>query len=605
MSIRTPGRRRVRVAAVLSVALATVLAPTAAHASATPGGTRTDPVPMPVASLDGAFTASNVGVVSDAGPGQVRPNVAWYSLTPDRDARVEIRATSLEPDGWDNTLEVWDGDTLVDDNDDRYGLDAALTVDVEAGTTYLVGLGSFHRAGDHFEAHGTATLALATRVPSAPSGLSATPGDRSVTLTWLRPDDVAGGIDVYEVLCAPVGQAERVCATERGQDPPTTSTLRGLRNGQEYTFRVVARNLIGASEASPSVTATPRVPTTTTIAVDPEQLVAGQPFDVRVQVAQTPDPDSGTSATPQVSTRPADGTVDVTVGGTSRTDVPLVDGVAVVADVTAPGGAQTVTARYDGTDEAEASSATLTLDVARRADTVTLSVPDLRLGQQVRDVASSASGLPVTLSATGACTAADGVVTGTGAGACTVTASTAGDRDTQPATASTTVGVTVPAPALALDMDVRPGARAAGAPVTATGQGLRPGSEVTLVVHSTPRTIGTAVAAADGSAVVTGVLPAGLEAGAHRVVAHGTGFDGTPLSSELGFTLAADGTFLGPEGRSEVLAATGAEPAALATTGAEPAGAAATAAAWIALGAALLLVARRRVGRPRGAGAGG
>ncbi|MBD7918490.1 fibronectin type III domain-containing protein [Cellulomonas sp. Sa3CUA2] len=593
MTFRLTGRRRARAAAVLTLALAAMIVPTAAHASETPGGTRIDPVPLPIATLDESFVASNAHVDSDRGTGQYRNNVAWYSLTPAADVAVSIRATSLEP-FWDNTLEVWAGDVMVGQVDDRNDLDAAFVVDLEAGTTYLIGLGSYSRTGgEDWFVKGSARLTFSTRVPSAPTGLVGTPLDGGVALAWTAPTDLAGGIDTYEVLCAAAGEEEDWCDTLQGWDPETAVTVRGLTNGEPYTFRVVATNLLGESEASAPVTVTPQVPTTTTVTVDPAELAAGQTFDVRVEVAEQPDAgddeeenrsraegplDEGTS------TRPAVGTVDVTVGDTSYDDLELVDGVAVVDGVVATGGTLTITARYAGSDEVQASSGTLELDVARLADSVTLEVSDLILGQQVRPVTTSASGLPVTLGATGACTAADGVLTGTGAGDCVVTASTAGDRDTQPATATATVRVTVADAALGIDLAARPGDRVAGTVVTATGQGLQPGSEVTLVVHSTPRTFATGVVGADGTIVLAGDLPAGLEVGAHRVVVNAVAFDGTVLTSEVAFTVASDGTFL----------AIGGVPAVLAVTGAEPAGAAGLAAAWIVLGAGLVLVARRR-----------
>ncbi|MCC2315820.1 fibronectin type III domain-containing protein [Cellulomonas xiejunii] len=594
MTFRLTGRRGARAAAVLSLALAAVLVPTAAHAAETAGGTRTAPVPLPIATLDDSFVASNAHVDSGSGAGQHHHNVAWYSLTPAADVLVSIRATALEP-SWDNTLEVWDGDTLVQHVDDHIGLDAALAIDLDAGTTYLIGLGSYYRFGGGWAVKGSATLTFSTRVPTAPTGLAGTPGDRSVTLAWTPPTDLAGGIDAYEVWCAAPGEDEEWCDAAYGWDPEPSITVEGLTNGEPYTFRVVATNVLGESEPSAPVTVTPRVPTTTTVAVDPAALEVGQTFDVVVEVAEHPAEDEdedgedesrdvGPLVDEDSATRPAVGTVDVTVGGTDYDDLALVDGVAVVDGLVATGGALTITARYAGSDEVQASSGSLELDVALLPDSVTLEVSDLRLGQQVRPVTTSASGLPVTLSATGACSVADGVLTGTGAGDCVVTASTAGDRDTRPATATATVRVTVPDAALAIDVAARPGDRVAGAVVTVTGQGLQPGSGVTLVVHSTPRTLATGVVGADGAVVLTGVLPTGLEIGSHRLVVNGVAFDGTAMTSEVAFTIATGGTFL----------RIGDVRAQLAATGADPIDAAGLAAAWIVLGAGLLLVARRR-----------
>lgn len=571
MSIRTSGRRRARAAAVLSLALAAMLVPTAAHAAETPGGTRDAPVPAPVTSFDASFEASNAHVTSNRDVGQEWYNVAWYSVTPSQDVDVSVH-TLRTGQPWDPTIEVWQGNDLLGSNDDWVGRDAGLGVRLTAGTTYLIGLGGY--SSDH---RGTATLYFTTQLPATPTIAETSAYDGGVQIEW-EAADPAAGVGRYVLLCAPVGEELEEC--EEGYAADGAVWASGLTNGVEYTFRIVARNRIGDSGPSADVTATPRVPTVTTIATSPEALVAGEPFDVVVEVLEDSWCGDGGDTfardmDDEPTTCPAAGEVDVVVGGTAYDDVELVDGVAVVEGVTAPGGSLTITAHYTGRDGTASSSAQLDVDVARRTDTVTLTVPPLTLGQQVRDAATSAAGLPVTLAATGACTVTDGVLTATGAGECVVTATTAGDRDHEPASASVTVAVTAPASAFTFPTGLRP---APGTTVTVSGAGLQPGSAATLVVHSTPRTIATAVVAADGSVVLTGVVPADLEAGAHRLVANGTALDGTPLTGEVAFTVAAAGE----------------RPDALATTGAEPGSTAGLAAVWVLLGAGLMLVARRR-----------
>ena len=490
MALRLPRSRPSRTALTLVLALAATLVPaSAAHADGTPGGTRTDPVPLPVTTLDGAFTASNAHVSSVAQAGQqVLHNTAWYSVTPAEDVRLGVAATG----DWDTALEVWADGTTQAVSDDWLWLAAGLEVDLTAGTEYLIGLG-----GAYTTSRGEATMHLSTRAPSVPTGLAVEAvGNRTLTLAWDAPAD--GTAIGYEVWCAPSGQALRWCDQLASGSPRVTRTLDGLTNGTAYDVAVLARNPLGLSDLSTPVTVTPRADTRTVVTVAPGTPVAGDLLDVTVRVTEEHAHDDPSQPP---TTRPATGTVDVVVAGTAHRGLPLVDGSVVLEDVTATGGTMPVTASYTGTPGAAPSSGSSDVQVARRADAVRLVVPPLALGASVHPVAESSSGLPVTLTATGACTVTDGTLTGTGAGDCTVTAATAGDRDTDPATASETVRVSVPSAVTAS------GAPADGAPVQ--------GGDT----HVTPARTGDT----DAALAVTGAAPGATATTAAAAIALGAG----------------------------------------------------------------------------------
>jgi hypothetical protein len=98
-----------------------------------------------------------------------------------------------------------------------------------------------------------------TTVPSAPTGLSATPGPGKVTLQWTAPgtsgDGTVLGYDVYEGTSTG-GEAT---APVNGSTPVTGTsyTVTGLANGTTYWFTVKAVNAKGSSAASGQATATP------------------------------------------------------------------------------------------------------------------------------------------------------------------------------------------------------------------------------------------------------------------------------------------------------------------------------------------------------------
>ena len=103
----------------------------------------------------------------------------------------------------------------------------------------------------------TGTLAA----PDTPTGLSLTPGNRQVMLSWVQPSGGAA-LTHYEYELDGSGTWISTGSTA------SSTTVMGLTNGQSYAFRVRAVNSAGASTASGSQSATP----TTTVPEAPESL---------------------------------------------------------------------------------------------------------------------------------------------------------------------------------------------------------------------------------------------------------------------------------------------------------------------------------------------
>ena len=96
-----------------------------------------------------------------------------------------------------------------------------------------------------------------TPKPGAPSGLSASRGDRSVTLSWGDPSD--NSITKYQVRQRKGSGAWGGWTDIAGSGSSTTShTVSGLDNGSEYSFQVRAVNNGGNGAASATVEETPR-----------------------------------------------------------------------------------------------------------------------------------------------------------------------------------------------------------------------------------------------------------------------------------------------------------------------------------------------------------
>ncbi|WP_231497246.1 fibronectin type III domain-containing protein [Arthrobacter sp. MA-N2] len=99
--------------------------------------------------------------------------------------------------------------------------------------------------------------------PSAPTGVTATAGNASASVSWTAPANGGSAITSYAVT-AHAGATTLAPVTVSGNPPATTATVTGLTNGTAYTFTVTATNAIGTSTASvASASVTPSGTTTT------------------------------------------------------------------------------------------------------------------------------------------------------------------------------------------------------------------------------------------------------------------------------------------------------------------------------------------------------
>ena len=130
------------------------------------------------------------------------------------------------------------------------------------GQFYTFRVRAVNRAGAGPASNSQPATPTSTLVaPDAPFGLSATPGNRQVMLSWVQPSGGAA-LTHYEYE-----QDGSETWTSTGGTAPS-HTVRNLTNGQPYRFRVRAVNSAGASAASGSRSATP----TTTVPEAPQSL---------------------------------------------------------------------------------------------------------------------------------------------------------------------------------------------------------------------------------------------------------------------------------------------------------------------------------------------
>ena len=114
------------------------------------------------------------------------------------------------------------------------------TTSLANGTTYAVAIRAVNDAGNgSASATVTATpLTLAT----VPTGLSATPGDQSVVLSWTAPSS-NGGAAISNYVIEYSSNAGSTWTTFAHTASSSTSiTVTGLTNGTAYVFRAAAVN---------------------------------------------------------------------------------------------------------------------------------------------------------------------------------------------------------------------------------------------------------------------------------------------------------------------------------------------------------------------------
>lgn len=95
-------------------------------------------------------------------------------------------------------------------------------------------------------------------------------------------------------------------------------------------------------------------------------------------------------------------------------------------------------------------------------------------------------------------------------------------------------------PVLQMRVDVQVGSSVVGRSAIVEAAGLQSGSDVVITLFSEPQVIGTGVADTAGNAAIATVIPAGLPAGQHTIMATAVGPDGAAVQSIGAFEITDD-----------------------------------------------------------------
>jgi hypothetical protein len=159
--------------------------------------------------------------------------------------------------------------------------------------------------------------------PGAPSGVSATAGNGSATVSWSVPNSGGSAITGYTVTPF-IGSTAQTPVTVTGSPPATTKQVTGLTNGTTYTFTVSATNATGTGPASSASNAvTPSAPPTVT-SVTPSSGATGVAVAVAptATFSQAVTPGTVTFAVQDSGANSVAGTVSFNAGNTVATFTP-------------------------------------------------------------------------------------------------------------------------------------------------------------------------------------------------------------------------------------------------------------------------------------------
>ena len=241
----------------------------------------------------------------NAEPDDMKVHLTWDPAAPVKRKPAIYYGTSKDIHQFIGHVDVTGTDPTVSD---------ATVSDLTNGTRYY-----FWLVEDQFP-HVVSNMASAIPLtkPGAPTGLTATPGNSQVTLSWAAPMSGGAAISGYLIYEGTSPRHETGKPVNGSLVNGTSYTVTGLANGTTYYFRVAAVNTAGEgpSSAEMPVTLQPIVsssgPTSSTTSptsstTSPTSSTTS-PTSSTTTPASTNTPTSGTATTPAASAQSSAGT---------------------------------------------------------------------------------------------------------------------------------------------------------------------------------------------------------------------------------------------------------------------------------------------------------
>ena len=187
------------------------------------------------ATPESPVTVPGVPTGPTAIPGDGQLSISW--LAPSSDGGAAIDYYQVYVDG-----------VVVSEH---YATTSATVTGLVNDHSYNFTVSAHNSAGSGAQSSiGSATPSPDKTVPGVPTGITVTPGNAQISLSWTVPSSNGGEtIDYYLIYF------NGVVKTDHYATLPQTFT--GLVNGQPYTFAIAAHNSVGTGPLSSAVEATP------------------------------------------------------------------------------------------------------------------------------------------------------------------------------------------------------------------------------------------------------------------------------------------------------------------------------------------------------------
>jgi titin len=153
---------------------------------------------------------------------------------------------------------VYSNNGGTDSNASSTGLSHIMT-GLTNGGTYTFTVIAVNDVGDGLASDPSSAITLPT-APSAPLNLAAVVKGSRIDLTWSDPASTGGSAITDYVIEYELTTGGSWVAFDDGESVDKFANVIGLSNGTSYDFRVSAKNIIGTSTVSDSVSATPGEP---------------------------------------------------------------------------------------------------------------------------------------------------------------------------------------------------------------------------------------------------------------------------------------------------------------------------------------------------------
>ena len=394
-------------------------------------------------------------------------------------------------------------------------------------------------------------------VPGAPTGVTATAGNGSATVSWTAPSSNGGSAITSYTVTPFIGSTAQTPVTVSGSPPATSATVSGLTNGTSYTFTVSASNANGAGPASsPSNAVTPN-----TLPGAPTGVTAAA-GDSSATVSWTAPSSNGGSAITKYTVTPFIGSTaqtPVTVSGsppaTSATVSGLTNGTSYTFTVSASNanGAGPASSPSNAVTPAAATLPGAPTGVAatpgNTAATVSWTAPSSNGGSAITKYTvtpfiGSTAQTPVTVSGSPPATSAtvSGLTNGT---SYTFTVSATNAVGTGPAS-SPSNAVTPSAPPTVTSVTPSAGATgvsASAAPTATFSQAVVPNTVSFIIQDSSGNPVAGTVAFSSGNTVATftPTNPLAFSTTYTATVSGAQNTSGTPMSSPFSWSFTTAG----------------------------------------------------------------